>query len=169
MSNLKGNGGENEVAKLIKPWWRTFEPDCQFVRTPKSGGWMHGPGFDMCGDLMSNARYWPFSVEVKRQEGWSVRELFKGRASPVWGWWRQCQRDAEKTEREPMLWFRKNYRPWFVIIRRDYATSVAGLRAPDVVWQRRLNLRVDCQEIPVLYLGANVLAHDPRIFARARE
>lgn len=125
---------------------------------------MHGQGFDMCGDLMSNAKRWPFSVEVKRQEDWSVRELFTGRPSPVWGWWRQCQKDAAKTGREPMLWFRKNRRPWFVIMRRNYVTRINGMRAPDVVWQSRLNLRVDCQEIPVLYMGANLLELPPGIF-----
>lgn len=171
MGNLKGSRGELEVAKLLAGWWCPFEPvvedkDVQFVRTPGSGGWLHADGFNACGDIMTNSKRFPFSVEVKREQAWSMQWMLDGKASPVWAWWRQCQRDAERASREPMLWFRQNKRPWLVFLSKRHATSVRGLGSPDAAWPDRLLYQVDCVVVPVLYLGARILAYPPEIFAR---
>lgn len=167
MSKQKGNGGEREVAGLLAPWWHEKvlldgEP-VRFVRTPMSGGWAYGASFKASGDIMTNAPSFPFSVEVKRNEGWSLKVLLDGKPSPVWAFWRQCQHDAEKTGAEPMLWMRQNRRPWFVMMRKRYVTSLK-LPAPDVVWPDRLRLQVDCQAVPVAYLSSNLLALKPQVF-----
>lgn len=171
MGNDKGNKGEREVAGLLKGWWTLVEPEgpdgdpLEFVRTPLSGGWEFGATFKACGDIMTNAVQFPFSVEVKREERWNLQRLLDGRSSPVWKFWRQCQRDAHKVGREPMLWFRQNRNPWLVMVRARYASSVAGAPAPDVVWPGGLRYQVDCQAVPVMYLGSRLLEVDPSVFA----
>ncbi|MDP6719756.1 MAG: hypothetical protein QGF59_13935, partial [Pirellulaceae bacterium] len=122
-SRGKGNAAEREVAKLVQQWWHKLESGCRFVRTPLSGGW-GGPSlraeFRASGDLMTTAKQWPFGVEVKRREGWSMRNLRQAKASPVWKWWEQTQDAAAEMDAEPMLWFRKNRMPWYVMFRSGY-------------------------------------------------
>ena len=109
----KGARGERQVAELLTNWWQAIEPGCEFIRTPSSGGWANPQvrgHFKTSGDLMTTAQRWPFSVEVKHREGWSVERLERGMSSPVWGWWRQAIKASIEEKREPMLWFRKNLR-----------------------------------------------------------
>lgn len=166
----KGSRGELQVAKLLLCWWRQVGEvfpvghELVFRRTPGSGGWQGAHEFRACGDIMTNSASFPFSVEVKRVQNFSLSWFVEGRKSPVWGFWRQCQVAAECEEREPMLWFRQNHRPWMVLIRRGYAERIRGLAPPDVAWSTGLALKVDCWQVPVLYLSTNLLGHSPRIF-----
>lgn len=162
--NQKGGGGERQVAKLLQAWWRQLDPQARFVRVPRSGGWLYGPEFGACGDVMAKAD--PplvFGVEVKRHERWTMQNLLAGEPSPVWAWWRQCQDDAKKLGKEPMLWFRKNRQPWLVLLRRKYVAGLA-IEPPDAVWPWGLRRAVDCQAVPVMYLGERLLAQPPSAF-----
>ena len=118
-SRAKGAVAEREVAAILQTWWRQIEPECLFVRAPASGGWQ-GPkareAFNAAGDLMSTAQRWPFCVEVKRRENWSMRNLAAGMPSPVWSWWRQAQKAATEVHKVPLLVFRKSREPWRVIV-----------------------------------------------------
>lgn len=122
MPGAKGNGGEKEVAAILKGWWSSLEPDVSFCRTPSSGGWSHGrdkAAFNAAGDIMTSSSSFPFCVEVKRREGWDIDQLKSKRpSSPVWPWWRQSQIDAKRmtSKKLPMLVFRKNRQPWHVWI-----------------------------------------------------
>lgn len=123
MSREKGSCGEREVAKLLEPWWRKVEPECVFVRTPLSGGWGGKDlraGFKASGDLMTTAEKFPFTVEVKRREAWKLDRLLEGKASPVWGWWRQAIVQGEEMQVTPMLWLRQNRKPWLVMLPEDF-------------------------------------------------
>lgn len=170
MGNQKGSKGEREVSKLLLAWWEQYEPTVgdkklRFVRTPLSGGWLHADGFNACGDIMTNSLHFPFSVEVKRRETWSMKRFLDGKPSPVWSWWLQCQADARSARREPMLWFRQNRKPWMVLLRKDYASGLQGIDPPGAVWSDRLRMHVDCEEVPVLYLARTILGHSPSVFA----
>lgn len=158
----KGKGGEREVATLLQQWWGQLEPGTKFVSTPKSGGWLHNAEFEVSGDVVTTAELFPFSVEVKRNEQWSIERLLAGKASPVWGFWKQCQNDAAKVSKEPMLWFRKNRKPWMVMLREEYVFEVQGVKKPDVVYR---GIDVECGAKPVIYLGDKLLSHEPKIFA----
>lgn len=121
-SRAKGSRAELEVARLCEQWWRRLEPDCVFRRTPASGG-LRGVGgrhdaalFNMAGDLMTTAKRWPWTVEVKRRERFSVPNVLLGKPSPVWRWFEQCRRDAEAEGLQPMLWFRKSGDRWRVLL-----------------------------------------------------
>lgn len=118
----KGKTGEREVAKIFAEWWGELEPGCKFVSTPLSGGFstpaMRGD-MKVAGDLCTNAKKWPFTVEVKRREGWNLKRLFAGKPSPVWAWWRQCVRAAREEGRVPLLMFRKNRdAEWMLMVPR---------------------------------------------------
>lgn len=119
----KGKGGEREAARLCAGWWSAIEPGVQFVSTPQSGGWatpkLRG-AFKAAGDLMTTSVRWPFSVEVKRREGWSWATLLARKQSPVWGWWDQCLKAAGEEGRVPLLLLRHNspsshaQEPWHI-------------------------------------------------------
>lgn len=131
----KGNTAELEVARILEPWWRQLEPEAAFVRTPRSGGWTQGRDlFDARGDLMVKlAPRFPWCVEVKRREAWSLQNFEDGRSCPVWGWWEQSCNDAFIAKRVPMLWFRQNLRPWIVVVPM-LLVDHRKIGKPDFMW-----------------------------------
>ena len=115
----KGSTAEREVAALIQKWWRTHSPKANFVRVPLSGGWGNPQtraGFRASGDIMTDDTTFPFSVEVKRREGWAWKNLLAGGKSPVWDWWFQAQDQAKEMNLTPMLWLRHSREPWMVML-----------------------------------------------------
>ena len=114
----KGSKAEIEIAKKLKAWWSPFEP-AEFVRTPLSGGWGGKDlraGFRASGDVMTTAEKFPFTVEVKRREGWAWSTLLAGRASPIWGYWAQAVGQAKEQGGIPLMFFRKNREAWFLML-----------------------------------------------------
>lgn len=114
----KGSKAEIEIAKRLKAWWSPFEP-AEFVRTPLSGGWGGKDlraGFRASGDVMTTAQKFPFTIEVKRREGWSWTNLLAGKASPVWGYWKQAVGQAKEMGGIPLLFFRKNRELWSLMM-----------------------------------------------------
>jgi len=77
--------------------------------------------FQAAGDLMATSREFPFCIEVKRREGWTWGNLSKGRRSPVWGWWRQCQKAAAEMGKVPLMFFRKSREPWTIMMPAETA------------------------------------------------
>lgn len=158
-SRAKGAKGELEVASFLTPWWGAIEPGCSFVRSPGSGGWGTAKTrgeTKASGDLMPiGASLFPFCIEVKRHENWSDVNLLKGWRSPVWGWWRQCQRAALEVGEVPMLWFRRNRELWQVMIPSSFWSRYSAIAPVEVApyrWNpRALRARVDYgANLPVL-------------------
>lgn len=88
-SKRKGNRSEREVAKLLQTWWGHGD----FVRTPSSGGWATKTvreGFRTAGDIVTNVADWPFTVENKSQESWSLDALMHNDGCIAFGWWKQA-------------------------------------------------------------------------------
>ena len=114
----KGNRAEIEIAKSLKAWWSPFEA-AEFVRTPLSGGWGGKDlraGFRASGDVMTTSLRFPFTVEIKRREGWSWVNLMRGWRSPVWGYWRQAIAQAKEMGGTPLLFLRRNREEWSVML-----------------------------------------------------
>lgn len=163
----KGARGELEVAAIVTDWWERLEPGCRFKRTPGSGGWATPDvrkEFGTAGDLVTTAKRFPWSVEVKWRQNWTWKELLAGRRSPVWSWWGQALAQGEESGLEPMLWMRHTGEPWWMLLRGSYVqrydelagatclevplrglTSVALLRASTLLDTRpeRHALRLD--------------------------
>lgn len=115
----KGKRNERAVAKMLEQWWRHYEPESVFIKTPQSGGWGTAQTrevFRASGDVMTTSRTFPFSVEVKRREAWSEEHLLAGKKSPVWGWWNQSCKQAHEMKVEPMMFFKRNRKPWWIMI-----------------------------------------------------
>jgi len=114
-SRIKGATAELEVANLLQDWWRALEPGCAFKRTPGSGGWgnpeVRGE-FKTSGDLVTTAKRFPFSIEVKRRENWALSTVIKGKPSPVWNWWEQAKIQGVEMHKEPMLLLRHSREKW---------------------------------------------------------
>lgn len=119
-SRRKGKTAERAVAKLLEKYWSTVEEGVRFKSTPLSGGAFGDPEtrgvFKASGDLMSTSTIFPWSIEIKHREGFSLDNILKGKKSPCWSWWRQCQKAAKEMNQRPMLWFRKNNMEWYVIV-----------------------------------------------------
>lgn len=165
---LKGKVAEREVAHLHEAWWGSLEPGCRFVSTPQSGGWSAPTvraEFRASGDLMTTATRFPFCVEVKRREKWSLEWLQAGKASPVWGWWRQAQRAAVEAELEPVLWFRRSREPWWVLVRAGFADERLPF-VPELRWAARRLRALDVGALPVGFLATELLGLGPIAVAK---
>lgn len=182
-SRAKGKRGERAVAALLRAWWSQYEPEAQFASTPGSGGWSTAKmreEFRATGDICTTAQRFPFAIEAKFRQGWSLRNFEQGFASPVWGWWAQAVREAKEAKAEPMLWVRKNLEPvrdargrllkqdpqWIVLMRRmamftwnARRRGHLNLTVPEYVWDPS-----PCDPEPVGYLHRVLLAVPPDVF-----
>lgn len=105
-SRRKGSGFERKIAKELQEWWG----EGQFARTPSSGGWQNKSAredFNACGDITTSADNWPWTCELKCQEGWSLDQLLLNDKPIVWSWWRQTLAETPN-DKEPLLIFKKN-------------------------------------------------------------
>jgi hypothetical protein len=138
-SRNKGSSAEREVAYILKEWWRKVDENCEFVRTPLSGGWSTSDvrgNFRVSGDLMTTSKLFPFVVEVKRRENFDLKNFVEGRKSPIWSWWKQTKLAAEEQlgkddstiydVKIPMLFFRKSRKPWYLVTNRIVGKYLVG-------------------------------------------
>lgn len=181
-SRAKGRRGERDVAKLLAKWWRKVDPKTEWKSTPCSGGWGGRDGgkhvrahFKASGDLMTTSTSFPFTIEVKHREAWSMRNLVAGRATPVWDWWIQAQNQADEEDGIAMLWFRKNNFPWLVAVEPAFLPLVQT--APGTWNKVEPDLHVPASvldsnsvpygsEAPSFIFGERLLEMDPQQFAK---
>ncbi len=144
LGRRKGVRGERDVADKLKTWWNRYEPSAEFIRTPLSGGWHQNSKaaahFRVSGDLMTTSATFPFCVEVKWREGWSIDALLDGKSCAAWPFWLQACAAAKRQHEVPMMWLRKNRVkgtakpfPWLVWVPAAYA-KLRNLINPDVQW-----------------------------------
>lgn len=170
-SSAKGRRGEREVASLCEKWWRKVDKNCEFKRTPLSGGWATQTirsHYRACGDLMTTSNKWPFTVEVKFREDWSLDNLFNGKRTNVWNWWIQATSQANDEKSIPMLWIRKRRVPWLVMLPVTFIDEV-GLKAPDVFWSRVKLIEngvLHGKLLPAVYISDRILKINPRKISR---
>lgn len=145
-SRVKGNRGELDVAKAFSQWSGEI-----VRRTPGSGGWGGAQEFGTTADLICKKKAFPFHIEVKHREGWTLDDLVTGvrkeHDKSIWQWWRQCCRAApdDKTE---LLVFRRNHQPWFVML---YAYPVLDHEH----WAFAFNARPPTVDFIVVYDNAH--------------
>lgn len=170
-SRGKGAKGERAVAAQLEAWWRAVEPSARFVRTPGSGGWgkpEHRADLRASGDLSTTATRFPWVVEVKHREEWSLLRLVSGMPSPVWSWWRQAQVAAEEMGMEPLLVFRKNREPWRAMLSEEAWGVRRYFNVEDLVtWREEELERVDYGTVfPCFTLLDRLLEKRASAFAR---
>ena len=91
----RGNANERRLAKILAEWWIRDGKKYDFQRSPQSGGSKLKEGFDMAGDITTNAPDWPFHVEAKREAGWDILQLLTTDAGGRIGkYWEQARHDC---------------------------------------------------------------------------
>jgi hypothetical protein len=121
-SRDKGGRGENQVCALLKDWWKS-----DFARTPSSGGFKtkkFREDWNAEGDVVTPDETFPFSVEVKWQEEWTLDHILTSPQSKFWEWWEQAKRETAEG-RLTLLVFKRNRNPWFVMMRDRYTATPA--------------------------------------------
>jgi hypothetical protein len=161
----KGTAAEREVAGLIQKWWRQYNIKANFVRVPLSGGWGNPTtraNFRASGDIMTDDYTFPFSVEVKRREGWAWKNLLEGKKSPVWKWWFQAQDQAKEMRLEPMLWLRHSREPWMIMV--PESGIVGRMAGIDHFWSRHFWKENNFGTNAALVQAERFFIHDPLKF-----
>ena len=169
-SRAKGVRGERKVVEVLTEWWGKIEPEAQFARTPGSGGWATPQlraGFRASGDICTTSQFFPFAVEVKHREAWTLNRLIVGGKSPVWKWWKQTVKSAGEMQSIPMLWFSKARAPWFVMLPDVYGRAAFGHSEIDIGWGGELPVAGHIH--PVVVMADRLLeTHPARLHATAR-
>ena len=162
----KGSKAEREIAVLLAGWWSKVEPDAIWKRTPLSGGWADAgtrAGFNASGDLMTTAQQFPFCVEVKKREAWSVDAFMKTpKKSPVMAWWDQAIIQAKEMSKEPLLIFAKNRQPWRILMNENTVIYKGFGITPLVRFSRIMNKK---RTNIVGFELSSLLELDPYLFA----
>lgn len=92
----KGARYERHLAKVFTEWARGQGHVCEIRRTPLSGGWSRSHEMGMTADIVASCSSFPYSVEAKNRQEWSLRALTARAAArkpgtgPVWKYWKQC-------------------------------------------------------------------------------
>ena len=139
----KGNNYENAICRVLSVWLfptlnaKTPVEHLPFRRQstaimPIVGHWngsgdlLHRPGLE---------GKWPFCVECKCIEGWTLDGMLSAKW-PVWSWWEQAERQAREADLAPLLVCGRNRRPDYAFLREGDATCL-GLLSKAILAQRR--------------------------------
>lgn len=145
----KGNDFENEVCIALSRWVDSSIPerpklaDLPFRRRstsimPLAGHW------DGAGDILHRpalSARWPFCVECKRVEGWTLDGALS-RSWVVLEWWEQAAKQARSVGLAPLLICGRNRRPSYAFLREGDAkclrpggpfVTISGSSEPIVV------------------------------------
>lgn len=127
-SRAKGARYERAIAKLFTDWAREQGHHCEIRRTPMSGGWTHSKRMGMTADIVASCKSFPFVIECKNRQKWSLAALLarvdKPGRGPVWRYWEQCLKAADGTGKMPLVVMSR-------ITRRKQIPDLCLLRATD--------------------------------------
>lgn len=139
----KGNDYENRICRAFSCWLfpdkfneRTLVEHLPFRRrstaiVPVVGHW-HGAG-DILHTPALDGR-WPFCVECKAKEGWSLDGMWNPQW-PIWLWWEQAVRQARDVGLQPLL-----------VCGRKRMADLVFLRTEDAAWLGLANYAVLSRE-----------------------
>lgn len=120
----KGNRAERAVAKLFASWW-----GADFARTPQSGGFRtqkFRQDWNAEGDLVTPDESFPFSVECKWHEDWTLDKLITAtEKTEIWQWWKQTL-DQTADDKIPLLVFKRNNMPWYYMTLSKHSHDIPG-------------------------------------------
>lgn len=122
-SKDKGGRGERAAAKEFGQWWGT-----DFVRTPGSGAFntRNEGDWNAAGDLVTADPTFPFCVECKWVEGWTMEQLIRNDGCIIFQWWQQTVGECPD-DRLPILVFKKNNHPFYCMINSEYIPDYSFL------------------------------------------
>lgn len=100
----KGHTFERKMAKVFSEWSGT-----ELRRTPMSGGWQKTG--DITAVKPEDLVIWPLNIECKSyaKDTFHLEDLLKKKnGGPIVKWWKQCIKDADISNRMPLLVFTQN-------------------------------------------------------------
>ena len=109
----KGQTAERKLAKLFSVWWGS-----DFARTPLSGGFATAKfreDWNAAGDLVTPDETFPFCVESKKVEGWTLEQMLTSDRTHIHKWWQQTLSETP-VNKIPLLVFTKNRAPLYVMM-----------------------------------------------------
>lgn len=119
----KGARAERALVKMFEQWWGG-----SFARTPGSGSFAtrnKGQDYNAQGDIVTADPHFPFCVESKHQEGWTLDQLLTAPSCKFYSWWEQTVSETPP-DRLPLLLFTKNRAPWFLAMREEDVARRGG-------------------------------------------
>ena len=127
----KGSRVEREVAKILSKWW-----GAEFTRTPSSGMFatthsvqLSRLGVDIAGDIICPKDF-PFNVEVKSRKKIDLFDIARnGKDSELWDWWEQSVRDANNTQKIPIVIFKENGKQFYVMLNSGLLFAVRNAKS----------------------------------------
>lgn len=126
----KGDAFERKCAKRFTQWWFA-NGEGLFKRVPKSGGWDKAltPGDIFAVRLYNNQEVidetFPFSIECKKQERWTLEQLLTSTKPPLLEWHAQAVNDCKATNKTPLVVFAKNRTAPLVAVDTNYKLSLS--------------------------------------------
>jgi hypothetical protein len=121
----KGANFENKKAKEVAKWWNQGKTEFEFKRTPMSGGSALKDGFDMAGDICTNAPDFKWHLELKNQpSNFTGLHNFFSEKAKVWAWLRQAEEECP-VDKNPMLIFNRFDMATFCAAFNDHASYIA--------------------------------------------
>lgn len=122
-SRDKGGRGERQAAKEFREWWGT-----DFVRTPGSGAFntRNEGDWNAAGDLVTADSTFPFCIECKWVEDWTMEQMLRNDGCIIFKWWQQTIGECPP-DRLPLLAFKKNNHPFYVMVNSEYMPDYSFL------------------------------------------
>jgi hypothetical protein len=124
-SRKKGANFERNTAKKFKKWW---PGDYDWKRTPMSGGSALKEGFDMAGDVCTNAPDFIYHLELKNSpgqfKGW--HQFFTTTNWKLWAWLKQAEDDCP-SGRIPILIVNRFDQPAYCIVDLAWFLSIGRI------------------------------------------
>lgn len=109
----KGSSFERKIAKELTIWWNGDKHNYEFKRTPMSGGSVLKEGFDMAGDICTNAPDFKWHLELKNApSSFTGLHNFFSEKAKLWAWLNQAENECPD-HRESMLIFNRFDIPTF--------------------------------------------------------
>lgn len=129
-SRAKGKRYERKIAKIFETWAKTAGVDLTVRSTPLSGGWYQSGKYGVAGDLVATDAKFPFGVECKSREGWSLEQMLSNAKCPIFAWREQNVRECP-AGKIPLLIFTKRLVPDYVMIGlQDYVNLFTTTHKP---------------------------------------
>lgn len=151
----KGQTAERKLAKLFSDWWGS-----EFARTPLSGGFATAKfreDWNAAGDLVTPDKSFPFCVESKKVEGWTLEQMLTSDKTLIHKWWEQTLKETPEG-RTPLLVFTKNRAPLFAMMRSGDEESRLNMeRYMEVCWP-------GADEAVIIFPLSALLASDKKLW-----
>ena len=160
-SRRKGANFERNVAKKFKKWW---PGNYEFKRTPMSGGSVLKEGWDLAGDVCTNAPDFKYHLELKNSpgkfKGW--HQFFTTSKWQLWEWLEQAYSDCPTgIDKVPLLIVNRFDQPTYCVVELSKCINIGN-----ILNMAKISCLLYSNHHRVLYVWKldDMLASDPEVW-----